>query len=80
MDILVNCVGISQTTLLKRTSDEALASIIDTNLLATMLVCKHARVRQNGIRPALNVQFFLKKEEHEVADEHRHNRVHHQCL
>lgn len=49
MDILVNCAGISQTTLLKRTSDEALASIVDTNLLATMLVCKHARVRQNGM-------------------------------
>ncbi|GAB0138722.1 hypothetical protein EsDP_00006947 [Epichloe bromicola] len=48
MDILVNCAGIPQTTLLKRTSDEALASIVDTNLLATMLVCKHARVRQNG--------------------------------
>ncbi|KAG6008539.1 hypothetical protein E4U21_004379 [Claviceps maximensis] len=48
MDILVNCAGISQTTLLKRTSDEALASILDTNLLATILVCKHARVRQNG--------------------------------
>ncbi|KAG6029056.1 hypothetical protein E4U41_000481 [Claviceps citrina] len=38
MDILVNCAGIAQTTLLKRTSDEALASILDTNLLATMLV------------------------------------------
>ncbi|KAG5918017.1 hypothetical protein E4U42_007040 [Claviceps africana] len=48
MDILVNCAGIAQTTLLKRTSDEALSSILDTNLLATMLVCKHARVRQNG--------------------------------
>ncbi|KAG5983037.1 hypothetical protein E4U55_000933 [Claviceps digitariae] len=48
MDILVNCAGIAQTTLLKRTSDEALAHIIDTNLLATMLVCKHARVKQNG--------------------------------
>ncbi|KAG5987916.1 hypothetical protein E4U43_004907 [Claviceps pusilla] len=48
MDILVNCAGIAQTTLLKRTSDEALASILDTNLLATMLVCKHARVRHHG--------------------------------
>ncbi|CCE26840.1 probable 3-oxoacyl-[acyl-carrier-protein]-reductase (oar-1) [Claviceps purpurea 20.1] len=48
MDILVNCAGIAQTTLLKRTSDDALASILETNLLATMLACKHARVRQNG--------------------------------
>ncbi|KAG6063094.1 hypothetical protein E4U32_001651 [Claviceps aff. humidiphila group G2b] len=37
MDILVNCAGIAQTTLLKRTSDDALASILETNLLATML-------------------------------------------
>ncbi|OAQ73200.1 3-ketoacyl-(acyl-carrier-protein) reductase [Pochonia chlamydosporia 170] len=48
LDILVNCAGISQTTLLKRTPDEELASIVDTNLLATMLVCKHAKVRPNG--------------------------------
>ncbi|EFY90391.1 Carbonyl reductase 4 [Metarhizium acridum CQMa 102] len=39
LDVLVNCAGISQTTLLKRTPDEELASIVDTNLLATMLVC-----------------------------------------
>ncbi|KAL6696003.1 3-ketoacyl-reductase [Trichoderma pleuroticola] len=39
IDVLVNCAGISQTTLLKRTPDEELSSIVDTNLLATMLVC-----------------------------------------
>ncbi|KAK5997220.1 3-oxoacyl-[acyl-carrier-protein] reductase [Cladobotryum mycophilum] len=39
LDILVNCAGISQTTLLKRTPDEELANIVDTNLLATILVC-----------------------------------------
>ncbi|KIE02656.1 Carbonyl reductase 4, partial [Metarhizium majus ARSEF 297] len=39
LDVLVNCAGISQTTLLKRTPDEELASILDTNLLSTMLVC-----------------------------------------
>ncbi|KAM3526427.1 hypothetical protein NHJ13051_003474 [Beauveria bassiana] len=39
VDVLVNCVGISQTTVLKRTPDEELARIVDTNLLATMLVC-----------------------------------------
>ena len=49
MDVLINCAGISQTTLLKRTPDEELASIVDTNLLATMLVCKHAKVRPNGM-------------------------------
>ncbi|KAL7959740.1 3-ketoacyl-reductase [Trichoderma compactum] len=48
IDILVNCAGISQTTLLKRTPDEELSSIVDTNLLATMLVCKHAKMRPNG--------------------------------
>ncbi|KAF5128127.1 3-oxoacyl-[acyl-carrier-protein] reductase FabG [Metarhizium anisopliae] len=48
LDVLVNCAGISQTTLLKRTPDEELASILDTNLLSTMLVCKHASVRPNG--------------------------------
>ncbi|KAF1735846.1 3-oxoacyl-(acyl-carrier-protein) reductase FabG [Beauveria bassiana] len=39
VDVLVNCAGISQTTVLKRTPDEELARIMDTNLLATMLVC-----------------------------------------
>ncbi|KAL7927819.1 3-ketoacyl-reductase [Trichoderma austrokoningii] len=48
IDILVNCAGISQTTLLKRTPDEELSSIVDTNLLATMLICKHAKMRPNG--------------------------------
>lgn len=48
VDILVNCAGISQTTFLKRTPDEELARIVDTNLLATMLVCKHAKMQPNG--------------------------------
>ncbi|KEY64504.1 hypothetical protein S7711_07251 [Stachybotrys chartarum IBT 7711] len=48
IDILVNCAGISQTTLLKRTPDEELSGIINTNLLATMLVCKHAKIRAQG--------------------------------
>ena len=47
--MLVNCAGISQTTLLKRTPDDELARILDTNLLATMLVCKHAKVRPHGM-------------------------------
>ncbi|KAM3514331.1 hypothetical protein MY11210_002006 [Beauveria gryllotalpidicola] len=48
VDVLVNCAGISQTTVLKRTPDEELARIVDTNLLATMLVCKHARMQPHG--------------------------------
>ncbi|RFU81321.1 3-ketoacyl-acyl-carrier- reductase [Trichoderma arundinaceum] len=49
IDVLVNCAGISQTTLLKRTPDEEISSIVDTNLLATILVCKHAKMRPNGM-------------------------------
>ncbi|PTB75883.1 NAD(P)-binding protein [Trichoderma longibrachiatum ATCC 18648] len=48
VDILVNCAGITQTSLLMRTSDEHLSDIVDTNLLATILVCKHAKMRPNG--------------------------------
>ncbi|KAM3454027.1 hypothetical protein MY3296_003295 [Beauveria thailandica] len=48
VDVLVNCAGISQTTVLKRTPDEELARIVDTNLLATMLVCKYARMQSQG--------------------------------
>ncbi|KAK7208845.1 hypothetical protein V2G26_016023 [Clonostachys chloroleuca] len=48
VDILINCAGISQTTLFKRTPDEEIRSVLDTNLLATMLACKHAKVQPNG--------------------------------
>ncbi|OAA63055.1 3-ketoacyl-(acyl-carrier-protein) reductase [Cordyceps fumosorosea ARSEF 2679] len=48
VDVLVNCAGISQTTFLKRTPDEELRRVVDTNLLATMLVCKHARMQPHG--------------------------------
>lgn len=48
LDILVNCAGISQTTLLKRTPDAELGNIIDTNLLATMLACKYAKLEAKG--------------------------------
>ncbi|OTA02872.1 hypothetical protein A9Z42_0033110 [Trichoderma parareesei] len=48
IDVLVNCAGITQTSLLMRTSDEHLSDIVDTNLLATILVCKHAKMRPNG--------------------------------
>ncbi|KAH7156942.1 3-ketoacyl-reductase [Dactylonectria macrodidyma] len=48
VDILVNCAGISQTSFLKRTSEQELRDVLNTNLMATMLVCKHARVRSYG--------------------------------
>lgn len=48
VDILVNCAGISQTSLLKRSSDRGLNEILNTNLLATMLACKHARMEPKG--------------------------------
>lgn len=48
VDILINCAGISQTTLIKRSSDKELADVLNTNLLATMLACKHARLERKG--------------------------------
>jgi 3-oxoacyl-[acyl-carrier protein] reductase len=48
VDILVNCAGISQASLNKRTSDTELAEILNVNLLATMLACKHAKVDRQG--------------------------------
>jgi 3-oxoacyl-[acyl-carrier protein] reductase len=48
LDILVNCAGISQTTLLKRTPDAELDNVINTNLLATMLACKYAKLESKG--------------------------------
>lgn len=52
VDILINCAGISQTSFLKRTSDDELGDIVDTNLMATMLVCKHAKLRPYGTPPS----------------------------
>lgn len=37
IDVLVNCAGITQSTLLQRTSPEAIQNIIDTNLTAMIL-------------------------------------------
>ncbi|CEJ79952.1 hypothetical protein VHEMI00162 [[Torrubiella] hemipterigena] len=48
VDVLVNCAGISQTTLLKRTPDEELFNIVNTNLTAAMLVCKYANMQAQG--------------------------------
>ena len=52
----MNCAGISQTTLLKRTPDPELEKILDTNLLAAILVCKYAKVQPNGINFATSHQ------------------------
>ncbi|KAJ4255572.1 hypothetical protein NW762_009569 [Fusarium torreyae] len=48
VDILVNCAGIGQSTILLRTPDQEIENIINTNLTGTMLACKYAKMRQNG--------------------------------
>lgn len=48
VDLLVNCAGISQTTVMERTSPEKIRDIIGTNLTATMLACKFARMQRHG--------------------------------
>ncbi|KAI6762863.1 hypothetical protein HG530_008843 [Fusarium avenaceum] len=47
-DILVNCAGISQTSFLRRTYDSDITKILETNLRATILACKYARMKHNG--------------------------------
>ncbi|KAM0561732.1 hypothetical protein ACHAPJ_002901 [Fusarium lateritium] len=47
VDILVNCAGIGQSTILLRTPDQEIDNIINTNLTGTMLACKYAKMRQN---------------------------------
>ena len=41
VDILVNCAGITQRSLLVRTTQESIKDILDTNLLGTINGCKH---------------------------------------
>ncbi|EQL04157.1 3-ketoacyl-(acyl-carrier-protein) reductase [Ophiocordyceps sinensis CO18] len=48
LDILVNCAGIGQASLLKRTTDLDLADIVDTNLVAAMVVSKYAMIQPHG--------------------------------
>lgn len=48
VDLLVNCAGISQTTMIQRTSATELQKIVNTNLTATMLACKFAKMEPNG--------------------------------
>ncbi|KOS22637.1 Carbonyl reductase family member 4 [Escovopsis weberi] len=72
VDVLVNCAAVSQTTLLKRTPDEQLANILDTNLLAAMLICKHAKVQANGtspyLKPELQQAYLRDTPLHRVAE------------
>ena len=56
----MNCAGISQTSFLKRTSEQELSDVVDTNLMATMLVCKHAKLRPHGMLLDLNPYDELK--------------------
>ncbi|KAF4992519.1 hypothetical protein FGRMN_7118 [Fusarium graminum] len=48
VDVLVNCAGISQTSFIKRTDDAAISTILETNLQATILACKWAKMRPHG--------------------------------
>lgn len=48
VDLLVNCAGISQTTVMQRTSAAEIEKIISTNLTATMLACKFAKMEPRG--------------------------------
>ncbi|KAM4059142.1 enoyl-(Acyl carrier protein) reductase [Hirsutella rhossiliensis] len=48
LDVLVNCAGVAHTSLLKRTSDYDLAGIVDTNLVAAMVISKYAMIRPHG--------------------------------
>ncbi|KAI6784290.1 uncharacterized protein J7T54_004836 [Emericellopsis cladophorae] len=57
VDILVNCAGITQTTILKRTHDEDIEKVMDTNLTSAILACKHAQINDNGC--ILNVSSLM---------------------
>jgi 3-oxoacyl-[acyl-carrier protein] reductase len=48
VDILVNCAGISQDSFLKMASNEHLKDIIDTNLTASLLLCKVVKMQKAG--------------------------------
>ena len=48
VDLLVNCAGISQTTMMQRTTASEIERIVSTNLTATMLASKFAKMEPNG--------------------------------
>ncbi|KAJ4136274.1 hypothetical protein NW768_003885 [Fusarium equiseti] len=48
VDVLVNCAGVSQTSFIKRTSDEDIRNILDTNLQSAILASKYAKMNAHG--------------------------------
>jgi 3-oxoacyl-[acyl-carrier protein] reductase len=57
VDVLVNCAGITQNHMLKRLGDDEMGEILETNLVATMLACKYARMQDAGC--IINVSSLL---------------------
>jgi 3-oxoacyl-[acyl-carrier protein] reductase len=49
VDVLVNCAGVSQTSFIKRTSDEDIQNILDTNLQSAILASKYAKMNSHGV-------------------------------
>ncbi|CEI69536.1 unnamed protein product [Fusarium venenatum] len=48
VDVLVNCAGVSQTSFIKRTSDEDIQNILNTNLQSAILASKYAKMNPHG--------------------------------
>ncbi|KAF9762155.1 hypothetical protein IL306_003532 [Fusarium sp. DS 682] len=48
VDVLVNCIGTTQTSALKRTSEEDIQRILNLNLQATILASKYAKLTNHG--------------------------------
>jgi 3-oxoacyl-[acyl-carrier protein] reductase len=72
VDILVNCAGVSQTSFIKRTSDEDIRNILDTNLQSAILASKYAKMNAHGMFSKL-YSFITQSY---IAS----LRLHHQCL
>ncbi|KAL4722657.1 hypothetical protein ACLX1H_010538 [Fusarium chlamydosporum] len=48
IDVLVNCAGVSQTSFIKRTPDEDIQNILNTNLQSAILASKYAKMNAHG--------------------------------
>lgn len=62
IDVLVNCAGVSQTTLLRYTSPELIDEILDTNLRSAVLACKFMTTYMRpcrGERSIINVSSVM---------------------
>ncbi|KAF4339998.1 3-oxoacyl [Fusarium beomiforme] len=57
VDVLVNCIGISQAAALKRTPEEEIQRILNLNLRATILASKYAKLTNHGC--ILNVSSLM---------------------